>query len=354
MIRFDYMTWAKSLPPVRFNLARSGVMKIHRTDLSLEVEGFDINGPNEYGYEPLKQSIAARYHVRPEQVVLTQGASFANHLVYAALLQPGDEAIVEQPAYEVLHKLPLLFHASVKRLPRQMENQYQIDPDDLKKLISNRTRLIVLTNLHNPTGARLEDDILKEIGRIAESYNAHVLVDEVYLEAYYQERPAAAATLGDTFITTSSLTKAYGLDGLRCGWIICKEKLATRLRRLNDFYGVVGVFIAEQIGAALFAQLKEIAKIHQGYLLENKRRFRSFLDNYNLLQCLMPDAGMIAFPALMGIDSSHEFVTLALKKFDIALVPGRFFESPAHFRIAWGLPTKEFTKALERLKNALD
>lgn len=353
MLHFEYMSWAKSQRPGHYNLARSGVVQLHLSDLPIEHTALDINGNNVYGYQPLLQAIATRYGVEEEQVVLTQGASFANYLVHAALLHPGDEAIVEQPTYEVLHKLPLLFHAAVKRLPRRFDNKFQIDPDDLRRLVTDRTRLIVLTNLHNPAGVRIDDNTLIEIGDIAGRVGARVLVDEVYLETYYRNRPLVAARLGDTFITTSSLTKAYGLDGLRCGWVICERGLAAQLRQLYDFCGVVGVFIAEQIGAAVFAHLETIAEKHRGYIRQNLQQMHAFMDEHPQLQWAEPDNGVIAFPKLTNSATADHLAEVLRRKYDVLIVPGHFFESPAHFRIAWGIPSEKFSAALDRLEQAL-
>ncbi len=353
MHTFDYMRWAKTQLPVKYNLARSGVRDLHLSDLPFALSDLDIAGANVYGHKMLIHAIAQRFHIEEQQIVLAQGTSFANHLVCAGLLQPGDTVLVEQPAYEVLYKLPLLFHAHVLRLPRRYENRFQIDPDELKKLMSDKVRLIILTDLHNPSGVKLEPGILEQIGRIARDYGAHVLVDEVYLESYYENRPPIAARLDGAFITTSSLTKAYGLSGLRCGWIICQANLAHRLRLLNDFFGVVGVFISEQIGAMLMRNLDALASLHRGYLSENLRHVSDFVEGHPPLEWVPPTAGMIAFPKLKGVMDSQKLAELLREKYQTAIVPGRFFEMPQHFRVAWGLETKALKTGLRQLEQAL-
>jgi len=350
---FEYIHWAKTQTPVKYNLARSGVVDLHLSDLPFALNELDITGLNVYGHRKLIHAIAERYRVESNQVVLTQGTSFANHLVCAGLLQPGDQVIVEQPAYEVLHKLPLLFHAQVVRLPRRYENHFQIDPDELKKLMSDKVRLIVLTDLHNPSGVKLEPGILEQIGRIARNYGVYVLVDEVYLESYYENRPPLSAKSNDAFITTSSLTKAYGLSGLRCGWIICEAQLAQKLRLLNDFFGVVGVFISEQIGAVVMQNLEALAAIHRSYLSMNVCQVYGFVDENPLLEWIPPDAGMIAFPKLKSRHDSQKLARLLREKYQTSIVPGSFFEMPQHFRIAWGLETEALKTGLQHVGQAL-
>ena len=347
------MVWAKSQPSVRYNLARSGVPKLSLRDLPIDLSEVDINGPNSYGFEKLLHQIAQRYGVASNRIVLTQGTSFANYLAYAGILRPGDEVIVEDPTYQVLAQLPELFGAKTVTLPRRFENNYQIDLAELRKKCSSRTRLIVLTNLHNPSGVLLRQDVLREIGQIAARQRAWVLVDEVYLETLYQRRPPAATSLGDNFISTCSLTKGYGLDGLRCGWLICHEKLADQLRKLNDFMGVVGVFISENLSALLFPHLSAIGARHEMILKQNFTALLELLDSHPEWRCVLPDGPMIAFPRHQGIHDIEPFVGRLRDEHETLIVPGKFFGQSAHFRIACGIEPIDFSAALDRLSRIL-
>jgi len=125
-----------------------------------------------------------------------------------AALEPGDEVIIEQPAYDPMVGSGAVSRCGVKRIPRRLENKFQIDVDELRKIVSGKTRLIVLTNLHNPSGVVLEESTLREIGHIAQSVDARVMVDEVYLELLF-DRPFRSAFIWvSTLVVTSSLTKA--------------------------------------------------------------------------------------------------------------------------------------------------
>ncbi len=353
MPHFDYMAWAKQRPPISLDMARSGVMQVQRRDLDIDFSSLEINGRNADGYDDLRRAIGERYRVEAHRVVLTQGASFANHLVYAALLDGGGEAVVEEPAYEVLYKLPLLFHATVKRLPRRFEDGFQVDPAVLRQCVSDRTRLIVLTNLHNPSGVKLDESVFVSIGEIAAQVDARVLVDEVYLESLYERRPPVAARLGSRFITTSSLTKAYGLSGLRCGWIIADADLAAQLRRLNDFFGVIGVFMAEQLGALVVRRLDALALLHRPYLTENLEVLTEFMESSPELEWVRPAGGMVAFPRLTEPFDTGALARRLNERYETAIAPGAFFERPRHFRLAWGLPSELFREGLRRLRRTL-
>src|SRR5262249_38320497 len=157
------------------------------------------------------------------------GTTLANHLAMAAILEPDDEVVVEQPVYDPLLAVPRYLRARVKRFLRRREDDFRIELPELERVVTAQTRLIVITNMHNPTSAVVPIETLKQIGELAESVGARVLVDEVYLEAIFDGVRPYAFGLGPEFVTTGSLTKAYGLSGLRCGWILAEPELARRI-----------------------------------------------------------------------------------------------------------------------------
>jgi len=211
------MHWSKTQSRARFNLATSGVAPFPLRKLPVKLEELEINGDDSYGYPPLQQAVAAHHGVNPDCVVESAGTSMANHLAMAAIIEPGDEVLIEHPAYGPILDVAQYLQANVKRFRRAEENGWAIDPADVRRCVTPKTRLIVITNLHNPTSALTPESVLREIGDIARSVGAFVLVDEVYLDAVYEETPRTSFHLGPEFIVTSSLTKVYGVSGLRCG-----------------------------------------------------------------------------------------------------------------------------------------
>ena len=243
-----YMEWVKTGTPARYNLVASGLLWCPLSELGLTIDDLEVNGPSFYGYEPLKQSIASHCGAPPECVVLAEGTSMVNHLALASLLEPGDEVLVESPTYELLNATAGYIGAEVRSFQRRAEDGFQIDPDALSRLITPRTRLVVLTNLHNPSSVLTPEPVLREIGRHAASAGARVLVDEVYLEAVLGPQPRSAFHLGPEFVTTNSLTKCHGLNGLRCGWALAQPDIARRMWRLNDLFGVIPSHLSERAG----------------------------------------------------------------------------------------------------------
>ena len=159
-----YLIWAKTHSRARFNLATSGVPGYPLADLGVRIEDLEINGPGGYGYIPLRQAIGAEYGVPVESIVNGGGTSGANQYVFSLLLGPGDEALIEHPAYEILTHLALFTGATLTRFHRLPENNWAIDPDEIEARITPRTKLVVLTNLHNPSGNLTDAATLTRIG----------------------------------------------------------------------------------------------------------------------------------------------------------------------------------------------
>jgi hypothetical protein len=216
-----------------------------------------------------------------------------------------------------------------------------------------RTKLVIVTSPHNPSGVLADEAALAEVGRIASSAGAHVLVDEVYLDAVDANRHPAAG-LGDAFITTSSLTKSYGLAGLRCGWTISSPAIAERLRRARDVVDGTGSIVAERLGALAFSQLDALTERARSILSVNGAIGREFLRGRAELEYVDPPGGTVVFPRLRGVDDTEAFAARLLAERGTAVVPGRFFEAPAHVRLGFGGPADALRAGLQRLGEALD
>ena len=348
----SYMNWAKTHSVAKFNLATSGLGNLKLRDLSVSLDDLEITDGG-YGYQPLIQSIATRYRVAPECVVTAAGTSFANHLAMAALIKPGDEVLFEQPAYEPMLAVARYLGADLKRFQRKFENDFRVVPEELAALVSRNTRLIVLTNLHNPSGVLIDDATLKQIGEIARSAGALVLVDEVYIETLFEESPRTSFHLGNEFVVTSSLTKAFGLSGLRCGWIFAEPELAQCMRLLNDIFASTAVHSGERLSVIAMQQLAEIGAHAQQLFDGNRKLLNEFLDTRDDLEVVRPEFGTVMFPRVRD-GSSEPLCRLLREKYETTVVPGSFFEMPAHFRVGIAGDTDVLEEGLKRLGSALD
>lgn len=351
--RSDYMHWAKTRSHAPYNLASSGLMSYPLGELPVRLEDLELTGPSFYGYAPLVEALAAKCGVVPESVVTTTGTSMANHLVMAALLRPGDEVLIEHPTYELLSTVARYFGARVRRFARPFEEGFRLDAADVERRMTPGVRLIVLTNLHNPSGAFTDEETLRRIGATAREAGAHVLVDEVYLDAMFERTPRSAFHLGPEFIVTNSLTKVYGLSGLRCGWVLAAPEVAERVWRLNDLFGVIPAHAAERLSCIALANLERIGARARSLLDANRDALNAFLATRDDLQAPPHEFGTVSFPRLKR-GSVEALATLLRERYETSIVPGKFFEMEQHFRIGTGNETATFTEGLARLGAALD
>ena len=348
----DYMHWAKFKPLVRFALTTSEVPHFRMDRLPLTIEDLDLDGASHPRYAPLRERIAARYGVTTEQVVAADGTSMANFLAMAALITPGDEVLVEQPTYEPMLGAASFLGAQIKRFERKAADAFRLDPAAVERMLTPNTRLIVITNLHNPSSTLADEAELRAIGDLAASVGARVLVDEVYLDAAAPPR-RSAVHLGPAFVVTNSLTKVYGLSGLRCGWILAEPGLAERMWRLNDLFGVNQAHAAERLACIAFDHIDEVIGGNPAMLERNRKLFNAFVAGRDDVDCAPAEHGITTFPRWAGGDTQRLDDHLR-EQYDTAVVPGRWFEMPDHFRVGFGLATNEFDEALARLAAALD
>jgi aspartate/methionine/tyrosine aminotransferase len=347
-----YMNWAKTRSSAKFNLATSGMPNLSIRDLRVSLDDLEITDGG-YGYEPLISRIGKRYRVAKESIVTAAGTTFANHLALAALIKPGDEVLFESPAYEPMLATTRYLGADVKRFTRKFEDGFRVSPEEVEKRITRNTRLIVLTNLHNPSSALTDDATLKQIGEIARRVGARVLVDEVYIETLFETSPRTSFHLGNEFVITSSLTKAFGLSGLRCGWIFAEPELAQRMWLLNDLFAATPVHAGERLSVVALDQISEIAERAKELLDHNRRLLNDFLDTREELETVRPEFGTVMFPRVRNGDAD-QLCRVLREKFETSVVPGSFFELPAHFRVGIAVSSDVLEQGLARLAQALD
>ncbi len=347
------MRWAKLSSSARFNLATSGLTSVPLAEFPLRAEELEITGGG-YGYGPLLEQIARHSGAPLDAIVTAEGTSMANHLALATCLEPGDEVVIEQPTYGLLLDLAHYLGAQVRRIERRFEHDFAISLGEMETALTPATRLVVLSNLHNPSGALIPRETLRAIGELAAQVGADVLVDEVYLEMLFEAAAGMGSfSLGDNFIVTSSLTKVYGLSGLRCGWILARPELAQRIWRLNDLFAATAAHVAERMSVMAFSHLGQFRERARTRLAVNRPLLDAFLDSRSDLACARPPGGTVVFPRLTAGDPVA-FFTLLREKYETSVVPGELFEMPRHFRLGIGGPTAELRAGLERLGAALD
>lgn len=348
----DYIRWAKSRETVRYPVGRSSIRPCPMRQLQPGLEELEVHGGGPDGWPPLLEALAGRYGVDVGRVVPAIGASMANHLVAAALLSPGDHVLVESPGYEPLRSLPAYLGCRVDTFARERERGWALEPEAVAARLRHDTRLVIVSDLHNPCGVRARPEALEALADLAERHDFHVLVDEVYLEFLPPATAPVAATRSPRLVSTSSLTKAYGLDGLRVGWIIANRELADRCRRLNDLFGIIMPHPSERLALRALQRAEHLNRDVERLVAENRTRVEALIERRAELEWVPPDAGPIGLVQLSG--DVARLVEILEAKHDATVPPGHFFGAPDSFRIGFGMEPADCREGLQRLEAALD
>lgn len=347
-----YLTWVKGLPPVEINLASSAVPACPASALGPAEPDAPLNDRSDYGWPPLLHRLAARYGVHESAVAVAAGASMANHLAIATLIERGDHVLVECPGYDPLVHLPALWGATVDALVRLPRDGYRVDPDAVRRALTPRTRLVVLSHLHNPTGVALQPSDLAALVALADEHGLHILVDEVYGEWLIERGALSAARASPRVVATSSLTKVWGLGGLRVGWVLAEPGLADRMRRFAGLFDNVLAHPSERLAVRALDRSAAIIGSHLALVARNLARLRAWVASTPGASWVEPAAGTVAFVDL-GRGDTSAFVERLARGSRTLVVPGRFFGAPEGVRIGLGIDPALLDRGLARMSEAL-
>ncbi|WP_375267427.1 aminotransferase class I/II-fold pyridoxal phosphate-dependent enzyme [Planktotalea sp.] len=344
---FEYLLETTESEPeafVGFSLSKSPVLGDFLDELdptlSLDWNGRSFRGLPELRAHVLRQ--ASLDHIcNVNDVLITAGAAEANYLALRQLLEPGDEIVIEKPGWPQAEVMAKAQGAVVKTGFRRATSGWDLDLDELRSLVTPKTKLIFLTNPNNPTGRLLSLDDLSEIVAIARNVGAWLIVDEVYAGLEWAApRPPSIAGLYERGITTGSVSKALGLQGLRTGWMICQDKdliIDAVILRENssEIMNILGEVIAE---IALRPDRYNIAlSAARAAGLANLAELNNFIENQPLLSWIPPEAGLIGLAKLgNGLDSSFVAKRLLEPPYKTFLLPGSAYDQPDHIRVGVG------------------
>jgi len=350
-----YMTWAKHHPPCAFDLCGSNLVHCTLDDLKGARESLELFARNDEGYPPLVEAIAHRFGVGTERVATATGAAGACFLALGALIRPGDKVLAEWPGYDPHIGAARFLGAEVRTFSRAWRDGFKLDPDALAQELNTGIKAVILTNLHNPSGVYTDPWTLMAVADIASAVGTKVIVDEVYLEAIYGEDTTPAAGRHEAFISVNSLTKAFGLAGLRVGWALADYETIEKIRRVRDVVDGVGAVPSERMGVLAFEHIDKLVARARSILEPNFLMLKRFVESRDELDWIAPAEGSpIAFPRLVGREDAEPFVEMARSEFGVGVVPGRFFGATPHFRIAVSGEKQMVEDGLEALGKALD
>jgi aspartate/methionine/tyrosine aminotransferase len=357
-----YIEWAQAQRAEWFDhdLGTSGLsLSWDWAAWGVDLKDVPADGPNWYGHDPLRRRLASLLGLGSDQVLLTPGCTGANALVMAALVRRGERVAVELPSYSPPLSVARGLGAEIVRLERRAADGWRFDlsdPDALVQRLEGCT-LCFITNPHNPTGRVLDAAALGALARACDAAGTVLVVDEIYREFPAAAGVPSAASLGERVIVTSGVTKAYGLGGLRVGWLAGPGDLVERCvaanRALLGRGSVPGEWLVEQLMAneARWRALREsIAERVAGGLAAAD----AFVRRRPGFDWVRPEAGICWLVKLPAGTTGHALAARARERGRVYLVPGEFFDAPGHARLSFGAGPERVAAGLAALDAVLD
>jgi aspartate/methionine/tyrosine aminotransferase len=346
---------------VEFNLSESGVHPLTLGDLLDDEESREalvserLRYTQSNGTIPLRSAIAALYPgATPEHVQVTNGGSEANYITTWNIVEPGDEVVMMVPNYMQTWGLARAFGATVREWPLISErSRWRIDADRLADVASSRTKLIVICNPNNPTGARIDAADLDRVVAVAARHGSWILSDEIYCGAELDGRETP--TIWGRYeraLVTSGLSKAYGLPGLRIGWVIGPPELISSLWSYHDYTTIAPGALSDALARRALepARRARILARTRGILNHNLPIIAEWLDAHGgLFSYAPPDAGAIVYARYHHPINSTQLVTRLRREKSVLVVPGDHFGMDGHLRLGFGDEPEYLRAGLERV-----
>jgi len=294
------------------------------------------------GHPALRQVISTIYdNISPEELLVCTGAQEPIFLFSQAVLDAGDEVIVQTPCYQSLKSVPESIGCKVSNWEVKYEGDTPtFDIEDLKKLLTNKTKILFLNTPHNPTGYHFSKAEQKAVIELARKNNILIFCDEVYRELEHQPQYAipAFADLYENAVSLGVLSKSYGLPGLRIGWLASKnQKVLDKVATLKDYTTICNAAPSEFLAEVALRNRKTILARNLQIIEENLPLYDRFFEKYaDLFSWFKPNAGPIGFVKMHFSKDDMTFAQKALKEQQVLLLPGMVYDYPGFFRIGFG------------------
>ena len=331
---------------VAFNLSESGVLPLRVEELVDDPEQFlsySLKYPESDGSNELRDHIAKWYGARRDEILVTNGGSEANFTALWGLLDPDDHAAIMLPNYLQSWGLSRAYSAKTttfQLVEHKANNRWALDIESLRRAVTKKTKLIVVTNPNNPTGAVLNEEEMSELIRVARKANAWLLVDEIYRGA--EVRDSITPTFWgryDKLLITSGLSKAFGLPGLRIGWIVAPAKTIAQLCRYRDYTTLTPTFLSDRLARIVMepARREQVLERTRTIIRRNLPRLESWIRSHrDILTYIPPVAGAITFFRYKLPISSAALFDRLRKERSVLITPGDHFGVGRYIRVGFG------------------
>ena len=345
---------------IKYNLAESSCSDVPYRELGIDLGDLVLKYDDHLGHPALRALIASDSGVEPDEVLMTVGAAAALFIIATSLLKPSDHLVVVRPNYATNIETPRAIGCDISYLDLRFEDGWGLSLSRLEALLRPATKLISLTCPHNPTGAVFDEEVLRGAIALAESRGCRLLVDETYRDMTFGTPLPCAAALSPAALSVCSLSKTYGLPGIRLGWLLSRDPgLRETFLAAKEQIFICNSVVDEEIAyQALQKRARWLPQIQQR-IAAAFRATRDFIAAQRDFEWVEPRGGVVGFFRLRAevrertdVDA---FYRILLERYDTLVGAGHWFEQPRHYmRIGYGWPTlDELTKGLQSLTAAL-
>ena len=337
-----------------YDIGESGLKYFTLGDLEVDLSKVALRYGHHRGSPEFRELIASQSpDLHSNQVCVTSGASEAIFAIITSLVGPKDHMIVEFPNYPSLYHVPSLLDRDYSLFPLKFEENFRPNLNSLFKLVRPQTRLICVTHPNNPTGSVLTNIELEELIKFSEKKGIFLLVDETYRELAFDEMPSLAASLSTNAISITSMSKSFGIPGIRIGWAIANKEIIDSVCAIREQVTICNSALGEQIAFYVLQRKEQFLKTIREKVKSNYQILRTWMEKRKDLEWIPPQGGVVAFPRLVRDKSSNELCRLLIEKYRTFVVPGYCFEMPRYFRVGFGGERSELEAGLEKLDRAL-
>jgi len=343
---------------VKYDIGESAVKFLTVEQLDIDLQDVALRYGYHTGQPRLRALLAEQYPgLTPEQIVVTAGASEANFAVVSAIVKPGDHVIVEHPNYPSLYDVPRSLGCDVDLFPLRFEDGFRPDVERLKAMVRPDTKLISFTHPNNPTGSMMSEEDLRELVAFVEERGIFLMFDETYREMDGGRSLPPAATLSDQVISISTMSKAYGLPGIRIGWAATQNQtILDALLTIREQVTICNNALGEVIAMHMLERREPFLEQALKHIAQNRAMVTTWMASQDVFEWVYPEAGVVSFPRFKdGVAIDPEaFYRLLVEKYETFAVPGRCFEMDnRYFRLGFGATTEEIKTGLANIERAL-
>ena len=355
-LKIDHLRTVKTYPAdVEFNLSASNMeLLLQEDELPFAREAIRLHGfpgDGRIGSHHLLGTLSRKEMVPAENIFLSLGTSLANFILWSVLLKRGDEVLIEFPAYEPMFKVPAYLGAKIRFFKRDPLD-FSLGVDAIAAVISEKTRMIILTDSHNPSGSQISREVLNYLNTLQREKGITIFIDEVYGRFY---RDKSLFVDYPEFVVTASLSKFYGLGSLRVGWAFAPAAIVEKALDFSDYLVPEIPYPPLYLAHLLLEHpiLTELEQRIRQRIKANREIVSAYFDRTEFLSCYIPKNGLLFFPEVKSMVDVKKFHDQLYKKYRMVVTEGRFFQMPRHFRFAAVSDPGTLANGLQRLEAAL-